>query len=859
MFTCFYPLTTADDIAIDLGGTGRANAAGIMIQSSTAGKKLEYLHASGVSTTAGGSGGTTSGIRLEVAGFDAVRIEATDIVSDNINAFGIYNLESQFGADEDVVLSSIAASNAIAYGYFASNNVWNDATMTARTVQVSDVTGGSYAYGIRLNDNDLTADDTHDQTDHSTSLYAADSISVSGIHVDPDSTKGAIAYGIYHNGSDLETGLLSISDVSGKTSAVGLWTVGQTGQTVADTVMVRDVSSESGTVYGILADADARFDSGQITVENVSTKDSVFGYHIGQDTGADFVSVLKIHSTGADATGIRIQEAALEVAGENGLTVSVTDVTADQGEAKGIFVDGRNSILGPTSYISVAGISGSDDAFGLHHANTSATFTNAGGIFVQDISSTNGTAYGLYLQNSETTANDVSVMDVSAGTAYGIYASSVFNAGGMAFVGNITGKTTARGLYTTKDSALEGLTVSNVSVSDAYGTATGISHRNGVSVSYLGNVYVSDVSGTRYAYGFQTSSVESASLGGSLTISGVKADDAHGLDSQGGKLTATGTTTIVGIRGTDSAAALSVENGTADFADVVIAEVNAGEISSLVNAKTNADVSIASGVIRSGVLNDPLAYDGHFDSDVEADSEINNINRFALRSVEGSAISLGGENGGQLTIVGAIVAGRGTQSADEAQGGRVQLNASEGSAIYGDVYAGNGGEVTMTLSGSVLEGQIDDYHELATSTAEADSFRNAAFIDDAGNPIDVTQAGSVHLTLADDSTWTARGKSFVESLTFSGTSSLVDLSQNENSSVTIGTLTGSNGVFRMKLGKPEAGEDGLIHSDMLYISNIDADLQNRIEVVFADGVTSFEELDGLRFATSSHVDSTKHL
>lgn len=844
---------TVDDVAIDLGGTGRANAAGILIQSSTAGQKLEHLKVAGVSTTAGASGGTTSGVRFEVAGLDTALIDVSDVSSDNIGAYGIYNLESTLSSDA-VVLSSVSSSNATAYGYYAVNSVWNDAELDTASLRVSDVTGAQYAYGVRLNDTDTTADDKYDQKDHAVSLNASESVVVTGVRVDANSAKAAGAYGVHHKGTDLSTGLLYVSDVSGVQyadgpAAAGFWSLGQTS---ADAVVIRNVSATNGQAYGILSDSTAGLQSGLIAVENVSASAEAFGYTVGQNTQSDLVSVLGVHSTGSDATSIRILKATLDAD-----TVSAVNVQADEGEAKGIFVDGRNSVLGPTSFITAAGISGSGNAYGLHHANTSAEFVNTDGIFVQDVSSSQGTAYGLHLQNSKTTSHDVFVSDVSGKTAYGVYATGVLDADGELFVGDITGSTTARGLYTTKDSALGALTVSNVSVSDAFGTATGVSHRNAASVSYSGDVVVANVSGTRSAYGLQTDGVESAALNGALTVSGVEADNASGLVSEGGLLTVASTTTVLGILGTDKASAITVENGTADFADVVIAETDAAGTSSLVSAKDNASVSIASGIIRSAALDAPVAYEGNFES--AADSEENGITRFALRSVGGSLISMGGESGGRLTVVGDIVAGRGTQSAADAQAGRISVNAAAGSSIYGDVYAGNGGEVSLTLSGSVLEGQIDDYHELTDGTAESSSFRNAAFVDDEGNAVDVTQAGSVSLTLADSSVWYARGQSFVKNLAFAGEGSVVDLSRNDNSSVTIGTLSGSNGVFRMKLGKPEAGEDGLIRSDMLYVGSFEADSQNRIEVVFADGVKSFEDLDGLRFATTGRVDSTEHL
>ena len=837
---------TVNDIAIDLGGTGRANAAGILIQSSTAGQKLEHLKVSGVSTTAGGSGGTTSGIRFEVAGLDTALIDVSDVSSDNIGAYGIYNLESTLSSDA-VVLSSISSSNATAYGYYAVNNVWNDADLDTASLRVSDVTGAQYAYGVRLNDTDTTADDKYDQKDHVVSLNATESVVVTGVRVDENSAKAAGAYGVHHKGSDLSTGLLYVSDVSGVQydggpAAAGFWSLGQTS---ADAVVIRNVYAKDGQAYGILSNSTAGLQSGLITVENISASAEAFGYTVGQNTQSDFVSVLNVHSTGSDATGIRILKATLDAD-----TVAAVNVQADGGEAKGVFVDGRNSVLGTTSFITVAGISGSGSAWGLHHTNTSANFVNTDGIFVQDVSSTGGTAYGLHLLNAGTTAHDVSVQKISGKTAYGIYATQTFSADGTLFIGDISGATTARGLYTTKDSTLGSLTVSNVSVSEAWGTANGVWHSNATSVSYSGDVVASDVSGTLNAYGIRTTNVESANLAAALTIAGVEAQNAYGLSAENGYLKISGTTTVVSVLGTDNASAISVEKGTAELADVVIAEVDAAKMSSLVSATDNASVSIASGVIRSASLDAPLAYEGNFDLD--ADAEDNSITRFALRSVGGSSVSMGGESGGQLTIVGDIVAGRGTQSAADAQAGHIQINAAEGSRIYGDVYAGNGGEVTMSLAGSVLEGQIDDYHELASAAAESEVFRNAAFIDDDGKAIDVTQAGSVNLTLADASTWIARGQSFVSTVSFGQNGGTIDLTKNDNSSVSIGNLSGS-GTFNMKLGAYTEGGTEAVKSDMLYIQNVGAGSSFTINATLGDGV-NVSDLEGLRFATVGSVE-----
>ena len=247
---------TANDVAVDLGGTGNANAAGILIGTSTAGQKLEHLKASGISSTAGRSGGTTSGIRFEVAGLDTGLMEVEGVSSANITAYGIYNLESELASDE-VVLSSVSSTNATAYGYYSVNSVWNDASLETASLRVSGVTGAQYAYGVRLNDTDKTADDSQDQQDHSVSLHASDSVIVTDVHTDENTENGLGAYGVYHGGTDLVTDLLYVSDVTGNRSddgpaAAGFWTLGET---TADAVVIRNVTAKDGQAYGILSNS----------------------------------------------------------------------------------------------------------------------------------------------------------------------------------------------------------------------------------------------------------------------------------------------------------------------------------------------------------------------------------------------------------------------------------------------------------------------------------------------------------------------------------------------------------------------------------------------------------------------------
>lgn len=768
-----------------------------------------------------------------------------------INGGGAYKAEQT--ADVVSISNVSSAGSGNVYGFYNQDSVWEGTQLVIDAVSSENGNAfGFESYGYAI---------------EGSMSYGPTSVDFDAVSVSNVSGLEAVGFKNYSRRTDtlssVSSGFVSIDGINGTNSAVGL---DNADRLTTSTALVRNVVSADGAAVGIRnSGSKASYESGVNIVDGVHGGTSATGFDVLTSMTASTVAVNDVAAASGDSVGVHIQKATLKAAEGGVLTLVATGIESKDGHARGVFIDGRNSILGETEFISVGNVKAEGgDAYGLHQANTTSSdpFGNTEGIFVQGVWSTGGDAYGLHLQNPTTNAKFVAVQDVSGDMAYGIKADSAFTASDSVFVGDVNGGSSARGFFGSKDVEISALAVSGVSASESWGTAEGVRHQAADSVVYNGAVTVSDVSSGNFAYGFRVmgaaefEKVGSVSLNDGIGILSVEGKTAYGLSSRGKDLYIYGTTVVSQVVGTDTAVAVEIEEGSADFERLEITNVDTEKKSALVSAKNGAVISIGSTYMRSDSAESPLGYEGNFEAD--ADSEANAINRIALRSVSGSVVNVGAETqAAEIAIVGDIVAGRGTT--DEAEGGRVGIYAATGSQIFGDVYAGNGGNVTLMLAGSTLEGQIDDYHELATGTAEADSFRNADFYDDAGNPIYVTQAGSVHLTLADDSTWTARGKNFVESLTFSGTSSLVDLSQNENSSVTIGTLSGSNGVFRMKLGKPEAGADGLIHSDMLYISNIDADSQNRIEVVFADGVTSFEELDGLRFATSSHVDSTKHL
>lgn len=146
----------------------------------------------------------------------------------------------------------------------------------------------------------------------------------------------------------------------------------------------------------------------------------------------------------------------------------------------------------------------------------------------------------------------------------------------------------------------------------------------------------------------------------------------------------------------------------------------------------------------------------------------------------------------------------------------------------------------MTLGkDSVLEGQVDDYHEL-NSPSPGTVFRNSDF-----DGISVTEAGSATIKL-NGGTWLARGQSFVKKVDFGADGGLIDLTKNTNSSVSIENLSGQ-GQFSMNLGAYTEGNE-TIESDMLYIQNVAAGSSFTIQAHLADGV-AVADLAGLRFAT----------
>lgn len=200
----------------------------------------------------------------------------------------------------------------------------------------------------------------------------------------------------------------------------------------------------------------------------------------------------------------------------------------------------------------------------------------------------------------------------------------------------------------------------------------------------------------------------------------------------------------------------------------------------------------------------------------------------AIRGLRNSEITLDNAAG----VYGDIIAGRGIDNSD-ATGGKITINSVDYADFKGDVLAGNDGVIDLTLNNATYEGRVDDY---ADATLKNTVFRPQEF------NVAVTDGGTVNMTL-NNSAWTARGQNFVTKLDFGAEGGLVDLSQDENNSVTIRNLNG-NGTFNMLLNSEDHSK-----SDMLYIGKNTGSQTINIVGGITGGLENISKDNPLRFAT----------
>ena len=386
----------------------------------------------------------------------------------------------------------------------------------------------------------------------------------------------------------------------------------------------------------------------------------------------------------------------------------------------------------------------------------------------------------------------------------------------------------------------------------------------------LGNLYIADsgeiknIKGNGVTEGLQGTLISDIN---DLTITNItsKEDIARGMrlyEQRGNSSYADfGTLTIKEITGATKAEGLVITAGTGQdgVSPITIGQLNINNIKAInengiengiengLSVATSALSITGSANITTDVISN--TYDGAF----TADPTVHNVNSAAIRVMEGGEVYMNGVNGnneGTYNIDGTIVVGNGSATDDpNVAAGKLTIGGSQ-TAIRGDVYAGNGGEINITLNGtnSILEGQVDDYHEITSENRKV--FHNSAFVDSEGNPLDVA-AGNATLNINDGAKWVARGQSFVDTVTLDG--GIIDMSKNENSSVTVNDLSGS-GIVKMRLNTGDRDQ-----SDMLYVTG---SLEGNYELQIAGDEFDINEItedNPLRFATVKGDVNTENL
>ena len=461
-------------------------------------------------------------------------------------------------------------------------------------------------------------------------------------------------------------------------------------------------------------------------------------------------------------------------------------------------------------------------------------------IYISGIQSNSNNAYGIFSDSGYLTLNsdetesqeqNIQIKSISGINAYGFRINDANNTSmnsGALLVQDITasgsnGTAAALSINTKNNNGAFTFNAPSLSASNivANGTATGIRLYNyhGSLESKFETVSISDISGSS-AYALNISGDNNLVTIGSLNTWNIHSN--------------------------------SLE--TASNSDVG----NQQEI--IINADDDAEVRIQNSAF---LIMGPLGTDGSYTPTYQGSHlhqssvESNPIKSFALRATGGATITIGRDESSVLTqdqspvdnnilIVGNIVAGNGGHK----EAGHINIAASgSASGVYGDIFAGNKGEINLKLSdGAVLEGQLDDYHELALTENDL-VFRNDAFFDESGEQLEITNSGEISLTL-DDSKWITHGRSFVNEIQFGEKGGIIDLTQTPNGSISANTVSGQ-GTFRLVLGSNQLEN---VESDMLYVQNVSENTRFNLEVILGDDVQHVTDLKDLRFATIKNFE-----
>lgn len=577
-------------------------------------------------------------------------------------------------------------------------------------------------------------------------------------------------------------------------------------------LIFKDLTSKAVIKGGESDDISAIIAAGDISFNNVSTDEQVASLQavslIGKNITAD-----NVHQTSYDMVGTAfwVHRGVLQATGEDGEggTISVKNSSFEHGSYgdAAIWADNAGQVLANdvvVDNIEFLSSTGRDKSnyvgSGIHAENGSHVMVGEK-ISVENITGSTINVAGIDLEGQD-------------------------NVGGITPPGASKPEEDPPTLLQTGEIYINGIS-SKTEGLNAFGIrALGLSEKaEGLKIQ-ANKLTVNDVAGT-FAYGFAQlnaaqayfDEAEIANINGTMEGAGVY---------------------LLGFEGNSE-----VEFGKLKIHDISVEE---GGLISLAN--------VSQGVLKADVAelftNNNLAYHGSYAEDASSDEV--KIDEIGLRSVAGGLIDFTNENG-SYTIVGNLVAGYGSELPSDLtestiDGGKITINCKN-TQIYGDVFAGNGGEINITLnSGNILEGQVDDYHELA-SNKEGDVFHNSAFVDSQNNPLDVVAAGKATLNINNGGEWIARGQSFVDTVTLDG--GIIDMSKNENSSVTVNDLSGS-GIVKMRLNTGDRNQ-----SDMLYVTG---SLEGKYELQIAGDEFDINEItedNPLRFATVKGDVNTENL
>lgn len=391
------------------------------------------------------------------------------------------------------------------------------------------------------------------------------------------------------------------------------------------------------------------------------------------------------------------------------------------------------------------------------------------------------------------------------------------------------------------------LRIDNVVANDGIAEGMSVGGANGKLNAQAGSVSINGVHGTRGAVGAEISDGASFTSVNNFAVTDVKATagDAIGL-MLGAKTTVGDTLSVQNVRGTTSAVGVQFD-GTQAFSSKVVQvkDIKASDGSAIGLLAHQANIGNLKDVYINVNPDDAETYKGSFAS--SATTEKAQIKTLAIQAMENGAVSL---NQGKHAIYGHLQVDKQTfnsTSAADAKAGAIAISGN--AAIYGDIYAVDGGTIDLNLKGSdsVLTGQADAWLELEDSktidhTATLQNISNA--------PLNPTTSGKIAISLTDGASWFALGQSSVTSLDNQGT---VDMTTSPGATVFARNLTG-NGAFNMTLDP--SGSNG----NMLFVAGaLATDSHNTINVKLNSTVRAGARLDdlvGVRFATTGGaVDS----